>query len=135
MNVISACPSGADETAARLRTGNVMPTPRCLPPTPKRSSGHHSGRSSATSTSLPPTAQALPVSNVVQSASPSHTDHMPKPSARMSLRAKVLTDRIRFSRPLTDVFFNLCFRLVIAPHRGCHLEGLVKSPILGNIDF
>ena len=61
MNVISACPTGADETAARLRTGNIMPTARCLPPTPKRSSGHHSGRSSATSTSLPPTAQALPV--------------------------------------------------------------------------
>ena len=75
MNVISAV-RNADETAARLRTGNVMPTPRCLPPTPKRSAGHHSR----------PSAQALPTPSTVHSTAEAV---IPKPSARMSLRTKV----------------------------------------------
>ena len=74
MNVISAV-RNADETAARLRTGNVMPTPRCLPPTPKRSTGH----------SQRPSAQALPTPHVHSTAEAV----IPKPSARMSLRTKV----------------------------------------------
>ena len=75
MNVISAV-RNADETAARLRTGNVMPTPRCLPPTPKRSTGH----------SQRPSAQALPTPSTVHSTAEAV---IPKPSARMSLRTKV----------------------------------------------
>jgi MAP/microtubule affinity-regulating kinase len=62
----------SEETSARLRTANVMPTSRCLPPTPRR-----------TSASRPPTAQALP-SNL-----PPSDVVVPKPSARMSLRSKV----------------------------------------------
>ena len=84
MNVISAV-RNADETAARLRTGNVMPTPRCLPPTPKRSTGHSSR----------PSAQALPTPSTVHSTAEAV---IPKPSARMSLRTKV--------------FFYLCQRLM-----------------------
>jgi hypothetical protein len=88
MNVLTH-PSARDDTAARLRTGNVMPTPRCLPPTPKRASHHHAR---ATGT---PTAQALPMQPPTGIASPvSQTDGasisvVPKPSARMSLRSKV----------------------------------------------
>lgn len=94
MNVISAHPAGED-TATRLRTGNVMPTPRCLPPTPKRStSGHgHHHYSRGEGTSLPPTAQALPI-GAHGSSSASHEGRdpiLPKPSARMSLRAKVFS--------------------------------------------
>ena len=90
MNVLTH-PSARDDTASRLRTGNVMPTPRCLPPTPKRA-GHHHARGAGQ-----PTAQALPMQPPPGIASPAQTsstaDHsasvVPKPSARMSLRSKV----------------------------------------------
>merc|ERR1719266_1510409 len=68
MNIVtSSVPQ--EETAARLRTASVMPTPRCLPPT----------------------AQALPMvtPNVVSSSPTSGDVVVPKPSARMSLRNKV----------------------------------------------
>lgn len=95
MNVLTH-PSARDDTAARLRTGNVMPTPRCLPPTPKRA-GHHHARATGT-----PTAQALPMQPPTGIASPaSQTDGasisvVPKPSARMSLRSKVKSRAISF---------------------------------------
>ena len=92
MNIVtSSVPQ--EETAARLRTASVMPTPRCLPPTPTR--GHRSHvRGSTTQggggSSLPPTAQALPmVTPNVVSSSPTSDVVVPKPSARMSLRNKV----------------------------------------------
>ena len=102
MNIVtSSVPQ--EETAARLRTASVMPTPRCLPPTPTR--GHRSGghvRGSTTSggggSSLPPTAQALPMvtPNVVSSSPTSGDVVVPKPSARMSLRNKVKVSIINF---------------------------------------
>ena len=86
MNVVtSSVPQ--EETAARLRNASVMPTPRCLPPTPTR--GHRS-HMRGQGGSLPPTAQALPMMtpNVVSSP-PTSDVVVPKPSARMSLRNKV----------------------------------------------
>ena len=91
MNIVtSSVPQ--EETAARLRTASVMPTPRCLPPTPTR--GHRSHVRGTTQggggSSLPPTAQALPmVTPNVVSSSPTSDVVVPKPSARMSLRNKV----------------------------------------------
>ena len=87
MNVLTH-PTGRDDTAARLRTGNVMPTPRCLPPTPKRAGSHHA-RATPTAQALPmqpppPPGIASPSSQTSDSAS-----IVPKPSARMSLRSKV----------------------------------------------
>ena len=91
MNIVtSSVPQ--EETAARLRNASVMPTPRCLPPTPTR--GHRSHVRGTTQggggSSLPPTAQALPmVTPNVVSSSPTSDVVVPKPSARMSLRNKV----------------------------------------------
>lgn len=94
MNVISPHPAG-DDTASRLRMGNVMPTPRCLPPTPKRS-GHHIRSGMPGGASLPPTAQALPMSSPPDVV-------IPKPSARMSLRSKASPDS---ASELTQLKFN-----------------------------
>jgi len=67
-----------------------MPTPRCLPPTPKRSGSHHARAT--------PTAQALPmqpppppggIASPASLTSDSASIVLPKPSARMSLRSKV----------------------------------------------
>ena len=91
MNVMtSSVPQ--EETAARLRNASVMPTPRCLPPTPTRGHRSHVSSRGQGGSSLPPTAQALPMvtPNVVSSPPlPSDTVVVPKPSARMSLRNKV----------------------------------------------
>ena len=99
MNVLTH-PSARDDTASRLRTGNVMPTPRCLPPTPKRTGHHHAHRGGGQ-----PTAQALPMQPPPGIASPAQTSStdgnhhstsvVPKPSARMSLRSKVKNKRLR----------------------------------------
>ena len=113
MNIVtSSVPQ--EETAARLRTASVMPTPRCLPPTPTRS--HRSGghvRGSTTSggggSSLPPTAQALPMvtPNVVSSSPTSADVVVPKPSARMSLRNKVKVSIIKFWMGFSMIFHIL----------------------------
>ena len=68
-----------------------MPTPRCLPPTPKRSTHRVPGGV------LPPTAQALPMTQNTKSPK-TEVPQMPKPSARMSLRAKVF----RFFKEFLD---------------------------------
>lgn len=122
MNVISAHPAG-DDTATRLKMGNVMPTPRCLPPTPKRSSA---GIRGVIGGPVPPTAQALPMKT-------SHEHHLPKPSARVSLRSKVLDFRIvSYHNLMIAMSF---FRLATARHPEFPRGEQAKSRILENTDF
>ena len=117
MNIVTSSVVPQEETAARLRNASVMPTPRCLPPTPTRGhrSGHVRGGLGGThqgggggGSSLPPTAQALPMvtPNVVSSSPTSDSVVVPKPSARMSLRNKVKVS-IKFWRFFSRIQYIL----------------------------
>lgn len=77
--------AAVEETAARMRAGHVMATPRALPPTPKRPSSR-----------VPPTAQALPTNKASQETS------VPRASVRMSLRSSGQSAKVRKWPP---VFF------------------------------